>query len=102
MSGPEFASFVAALPERLRAAATRDEAGLAGGLAAAIAAGEAAWPELRPRAASPFPKASSCGRVRIIEPSGSVPFCSWLSGVLMWFMPRAPQTNVDSQLQSFR
>lgn len=47
MSGPEFASFVAALPERLRAAAARDEAGLAGGLAAAIAAGEAAWPELR-------------------------------------------------------
>ena len=45
MSGPEFASFVAALPERLRAAAARDE--VAVGLAAAIAAGEAAWPELR-------------------------------------------------------
>jgi len=44
MGGPEFTSFVAALPVGSRVGV---DAALAGGLAAAIDAGEAAWPELR-------------------------------------------------------
>ncbi|MBK7828847.1 hypothetical protein [Nannocystis sp.] len=47
MSGSEYASFLAALAEPLRVAASCEEAALRAALTAAIDAGAVAWPELR-------------------------------------------------------